>query len=118
MSKFTRWFLGLFFEKGLVDIYCRPRYLLERLLAMKSTEYGTLVGEDQYGNRYYENLNQVKHRSRFVEFPYRGPQEWDGTLVPPEWYNWLHNTTGINNIIRSNSEYRRQKTILYFAIHT
>ncbi|KII64262.1 putative NADH dehydrogenase [ubiquinone] 1 alpha subcomplex subunit 12 [Thelohanellus kitauei] len=85
--------LSIFFEKGLVEILTDPRTLFIKTFRTRAYQYGTFVGEDVYGNKYYENLGSIKHRSRFVEFPFRGVQEFDASLVPPEWFNWLHHTT-------------------------
>lgn len=52
---------------------------------------GRFVGEDDFGNRYYEQRKGVgplgKPR-RFVT--YRGLAE--PSMVPPEWHGWLHYT--------------------------
>jgi NADH:ubiquinone oxidoreductase subunit len=46
---------------------------------------GTRVGEDEYGNRYYQNRDGKR---RWVVY--------DGTVeasrVPPDWHGWLHHT--------------------------
>jgi NADH:ubiquinone oxidoreductase subunit len=47
--------------------------------------WGHFVGEDKYGNRYYQNRAGTR---RWVIY--------DGTVeasrVPPEWHGWLHHT--------------------------
>ncbi len=53
---------------------------------------GRLVGEDQYGNRYYEARREVTatgHKKRWVV--YQGLAE--PSKVPPQWHGWLHYTT-------------------------
>jgi len=45
---------------------------------------GTLVGEDKYGNKYYES----KTARRWVI--YNGLVE--ASRVPPDWHGWLHHT--------------------------
>lgn len=52
---------------------------------------GRFVGEDEFGNRYYE---QVRGWS-----PHGGPRRWvlykklaEASQVPPEWHGWLHHT--------------------------
>jgi len=53
---------------------------------------GTFRGMDQFGNKYYENLNHQKLRHRWVE--YAAPKrEYDASHVPAEWHGWLHYTT-------------------------
>lgn len=47
---------------------------------------GELVGEDQFGNRYYRHKTQPKRRWVI----YKG--EADGSKTPPEWSAWLHRT--------------------------
>jgi NADH:ubiquinone oxidoreductase subunit len=46
---------------------------------------GKLVGEDGYGNRYYQNRTGAR---RWVI--YNGTAE--ASRVPPEWHGWLHHT--------------------------
>lgn len=46
---------------------------------------GRFVGEDAYGNRYYENRRGTR---RWVI--YKGTVE--ASRVPPEWHGWLHYT--------------------------
>jgi NADH:ubiquinone oxidoreductase subunit len=50
---------------------------------------GELVGEDEYGNRYY--------RERGRRGPWRQERRWvvfagaaEPTLIPPGWVGWLH----------------------------
>jgi len=50
---------------------------------------GTLVGADQFGNRYFENYNaeeEIPGRHRWVDF---SQHEFNATQVPPEWHSWL-----------------------------
>ena len=46
--------------------------------------FGKLVGQDEYGNKYY----QSKNGKRWVI--YNG--EIDATKIPNEWYSWIHFT--------------------------
>jgi NADH:ubiquinone oxidoreductase subunit len=54
--------------------------------------HGVFVGEDDYGNRYYEGRDSRgsydDHKRRWVI--YRGYAE--GSKVPAEWHGWLHHT--------------------------
>ena len=55
-------------------------------------KHGVLVGEDEFGNRYYEaktNYDSYDDRKRRYVM-YRGYAE--ATKVPPEWQGWLHFT--------------------------
>jgi NADH:ubiquinone oxidoreductase subunit len=52
---------------------------------------GHQVGQDDLGNRYYEERTQrpdTLRRRRWVMF--NGAEE--ATMVPPEWHAWLHYT--------------------------
>jgi NADH:ubiquinone oxidoreductase subunit len=51
--------------------------------------YGELVGEDQFGNRYYTEKNPKRDRARRWVI-YKGKAE--PTKVPPQWHGWLHYT--------------------------
>jgi len=59
---------------------------------------GDLVGEDKFGNRYYESqkgnanipIAEKAWRDRWVEL---GPKKTNASQVPPEWHAWLHHTT-------------------------
>ena len=46
--------------------------------------YGKKVGEDNFGNKYFQNRNG----SRWVIF--KG--EIEATQIPIEWYSWIHHT--------------------------
>jgi len=65
---------------------------------MESTlRRGTFVGTDRNGNKYYENLDMPYGRTRWVEYPtpdgtWAIETKFDGTMVSPEWYGWLHYT--------------------------
>jgi NADH:ubiquinone oxidoreductase subunit len=55
---------------------------------------GRFVGQDSFGNRYYEQLKGVG-----PEGPLGRPRRWvtykslsEASLVPPEWHGWLHYT--------------------------
>lgn len=52
---------------------------------------GTRVGEDQFGNRYYQGrpITGYKRPRRWVI--YKGQPE--ASYVPPEWHGWLHHQT-------------------------
>jgi NADH:ubiquinone oxidoreductase subunit len=51
--------------------------------------HGQLVGEDQFGNRYYtEKKPKDRRQTRWVM--YKGLAE--PSKVPPEWHGWLHYT--------------------------
>ncbi|CAI5449474.1 unnamed protein product [Caenorhabditis angaria] len=74
-------------EIGGVRAVLRKRYLMD------VTRVGTLVGNDKYGNRYYENNEYFVPRNRWVEFPDKVWLDYDASQVPPEWHSWLHHIT-------------------------
>ncbi|ETW84452.1 hypothetical protein HETIRDRAFT_381995 [Heterobasidion irregulare TC 32-1] len=50
---------------------------------------GIFMGKDQFGNRYFENLNgeqEVPGRHRWVDF---AQHDNNATQVPAEWHAWL-----------------------------
>lgn len=53
--------------------------------------YGICVGEDEFGNRYYEHkkVSSSGRKKRWVI--YKGYPE--ASKVPAEWHGWLHYTT-------------------------
>lgn len=52
---------------------------------------GHLVGEDQFGNKYYEGRPRPGYRlaRRWVVYK----TEPEASYVPPEWHGWLHHQT-------------------------
>lgn len=50
--------------------------------------YGRNVGEDQFGNRYFEEKKPRKPASPRRWVLYKGEQE--ASKIPPEWDGWLH----------------------------
>ncbi|MCB9930953.1 MAG: NADH:ubiquinone oxidoreductase subunit NDUFA12 [Alphaproteobacteria bacterium] len=52
--------------------------------------YGDLVGEDQFGNKYYteKSPRDPSRPKRWVVYPDKAPVE--ASAVPPEWHGWLH----------------------------
>eukprot|EP01136_Pigoraptor_vietnamica_P024243 Opistho-1_new@77103 len=49
---------------------------------------GTLVGEDKFGNKYYEDKNRILGRNRWVE--YKPWKAYDASQIPAEWHRWIH----------------------------
>ena len=58
--------------------------------------FGKLVGEDDFGNKYYES----KSSRRWVIYK----NEIDATKIPNEWYSWMHFT---KNKIENTHELKR-----------
>lgn len=66
-----------------------------KLFLMDNFRPGKLVGTDQYGNKYFENPNFIYGRDRWVEYAPHYYLEYDASLVPAEWFGWLHHKTDI-----------------------
>ena len=49
---------------------------------------GTLVGEDKFGNKYYEDETTSYNRKRWVV--YGNMDTYNPTSIPPEWHGWLN----------------------------
>ncbi|KAK2578665.1 hypothetical protein KPH14_012154 [Odynerus spinipes] len=56
---------------------------------------GVLVGEDKYGNKYFENNMYFFGRNRWVRYSDRVGTNYDASQVSPEWYGWLHYKTDL-----------------------
>ena len=51
---------------------------------------GTLVGTDQFGNRYFREKKQPKNRREKRWVMYKGMAE--PSKIPAEWHGWMHYT--------------------------
>lgn len=71
-------------EKGLMEF-------LKRTYRLKTIRVGQKIGEDKYGNQYYESPTDyyVWGRKRWVEYKH----DVEPTSVPSEWHSWLHHIT-------------------------
>ncbi|KAK0422717.1 hypothetical protein QR680_007742 [Steinernema hermaphroditum] len=69
------------------------RAALKQRYLMDITRAGTLVGEDKFGNKYYEDNSFFMPRNRWVQYPDRVWLDYDASQIPPEWYRWLHHTS-------------------------
>jgi len=56
-------------------------------------KWGTPVGEDKFGNKYYEDKEESIIRDRWVE--YGNWHNIDASQIPPEWHAWLHHMTDV-----------------------
>uniref|UniRef100_A0A1I8AUU2 NADH dehydrogenase [ubiquinone] 1 alpha subcomplex subunit 12 n=1 Tax=Steinernema glaseri TaxID=37863 RepID=A0A1I8AUU2_9BILA len=66
------------------------RAALKQRYLMDVTRAGTLVGEDKFGNKYYEDNSFFMPRNRWVQYPDRVWLDYDASQIPPEWHRWLH----------------------------
>jgi len=71
------------------------RETVRKFYQMRQIKFGTLIGVDELGNKYYENMQDYPYgQHRWVE-----PARWtapalsDASLVTPTWHGWLHYTT-------------------------
>ncbi|CAG8467378.1 6045_t:CDS:2 [Ambispora leptoticha] len=77
-----------FFKVGPVSYW-------RQLQHIGDTKAGTLVGVDRFGNKYYENKEEIYGRDRWVEYGgtlYKDAYE-DASMIPPEWHRWIHKIT-------------------------
>ncbi|EGC33359.1 hypothetical protein DICPUDRAFT_98581 [Dictyostelium purpureum] len=80
MSEIIRYCKGIL-QRGVLES-CKTLYYTGEL------KYGTLVGVDKFGNKYYENKEEIFGRHRWVEYgDYKNP---DPTTIPPEWHSYIH----------------------------
>ena len=61
--------------------------------------FGKFVGEDEFGNKYYENK---KRKKRWVIYK----DEIEATKIPVEWYSWMHS---IKNKIEGTHKLKKYK---------
>ncbi|KAK4075687.1 hypothetical protein Trihar35433_2247 [Trichoderma harzianum] len=50
------------------------------------TKYGTLIGQDRFGNKYYENLEELPLRTRWVDY---AKHDYDAAHIEPGWHAWI-----------------------------
>lgn len=71
------------------------RNSLYNLYRVDELKHGTLVGEDKFGNKYYENNAYFFSSNRWVVYSERYGMDYDGSQVPAEWFGWLHYKTDL-----------------------
>lgn len=67
------------------------RVLILALVQVGEIKFGTLMGVDRNGNKYYENPEYPYGQHRWVE--YADIHNYEPTSIPPEWHGWMHHTT-------------------------
>ncbi|EDN05408.1 NADH-ubiquinone oxidoreductase [Histoplasma capsulatum var. duboisii H88] len=50
------------------------------------TKAGTLIATDRYGNKYYENMEELPLRTRWVDYTQK---EFDASQIDVGWHAWL-----------------------------
>ncbi|KAL3161400.1 hypothetical protein ABBQ32_010290 [Trebouxia sp. C0010 RCD-2024] len=74
---------------------------------------GTFVGEDELGNRYYENKDNQAGRHRWVVYKdLSWPTGQEATSVAPDWHGWLHS---LYDVPPSQKDFKRP---IYSLKHT
>ncbi|CAH2056274.1 unnamed protein product, partial [Iphiclides podalirius] len=68
---------------------------LYKLYRQDELKDGVLVGEDKFGNKYFENPRYFFSRNRWVEYSDKFNMDYDGSQVPAEWFGWLHYKTDL-----------------------
>ncbi|KAL8620595.1 hypothetical protein ACOMHN_017876 [Nucella lapillus] len=82
IEKFSR-FWTIIRENGGIFGSVRQLYRTDEL------KTGTLMGEDELGNKYYYNPMYFLGRSRWVVYSDAFGMDYDGSQVPAEWHRWL-----------------------------
>ncbi|SCV71804.1 BQ2448_4498 [Microbotryum intermedium] len=47
---------------------------------------GQFVGQDEHGNKYYENKDETLWRHRWVDF---ASHDFNASQITPEWHSWI-----------------------------
>ncbi|KEY70126.1 hypothetical protein S7711_08656 [Stachybotrys chartarum IBT 7711] len=50
------------------------------------TKHGRLVGQDRAGNKFFENLEELPLRTRWVEY---AKHDFDAAHIEPGWHAWM-----------------------------
>jgi len=82
-SIYTKW-MGAVRQLGL-------KRTMEAAYAMGDVKFGTLIGADKWGNKYYENLDYPFGQHRWVE--YADIHNYDAAMISPDWHGWMHHMT-------------------------
>ncbi|KAJ3355052.1 hypothetical protein GGF32_002195 [Allomyces javanicus] len=64
-----------------------PKDAWHQLLILGEVKAGTLIGTDQFGNRYYENREELFARERWVV---PASKKFDPSEIPAGWHTWIH----------------------------
>lgn len=66
---------------------------LKKFYLQDDLKIGTLVGVDEFGNKYYENPYYFVPRNRWVEFNEKVWLDYNASQIPPEWHRWMTHMT-------------------------
>jgi NADH:ubiquinone oxidoreductase subunit len=64
-----------------------------KLYNVGDVKFGKCVGEDQFGNKYYEDPTNLAHQQRWTEFKVNSFDDFEGSNIPPQWHVWMQQTT-------------------------
>ncbi|KAJ4306625.1 hypothetical protein N0V88_001430 [Collariella sp. IMI 366227] len=78
MSYITRT-LGYARKIGLKEYWHQLNYIGD-------TKYGTLIGTDSFGNKFYENKDELPLRTRWVDY---AKHDFDAAQIEPLWHAWI-----------------------------
>ncbi|CAJ2507177.1 Uu.00g083630.m01.CDS01 [Anthostomella pinea] len=78
MSYITRTLTNLW-KAGLKDSWRQMNYIGD-------TKAGTLIGSDRFGNKYYENNEELPLRTRWVDYKLH---DFDASQIEPGWHAWM-----------------------------
>ncbi|XP_004225514.2 NADH dehydrogenase [ubiquinone] 1 alpha subcomplex subunit 12 [Ciona intestinalis] len=74
----------------------RVRGVLIQMCRMNEIKYGTHVGTDELGNKYYENNRYFVGRNRWVDYnkdTWKNKWDFNASQITPEWHRWIHYMT-------------------------
>ncbi|KAI0097283.1 NADH:ubiquinone oxidoreductase 13.4kD subunit [Nemania sp. FL0031] len=78
MSTLTRTVKNLW-KAGVKDAWRQMNYIGD-------TKAGTLIGTDRWGNKYYENNEELPLRTRWVDYK---SHDFDAAQIEPGWHAWI-----------------------------
>ncbi|CAG8670327.1 110_t:CDS:2, partial [Acaulospora morrowiae] len=67
-----------------------PKEAYTQMLYIGDIKAGTLVGVDKFGNKYYENNEEIYGRERWVDY---AQHYGDASQIPADWHGWIHKIT-------------------------
>ncbi|KOS17184.1 NADH dehydrogenase 1 alpha subcomplex subunit 12 [Escovopsis weberi] len=57
-----------------------------QMLYIGDTKWGTLIGTDRAGNKFFENNEELPLRTRWVEY---AKHDYDAVHIEPGWHAWM-----------------------------
>ena len=64
-----------------------------------------MIGEDKYGNKYYQNDEYFYGRNRWIIYNPKHGVDYDASMVPAEWFGWLHYKTDVPPTVKAPASY-------------